>query len=67
MPLAVCLESYFYHHCSAKHSEVWRLATLMEDQKSEIENWDVGAGIYISFYQLKSSLQEDNDTMNEQV
>lgn len=51
---------------SAKHSEVWRLATSMEDHKSEIENWDLGAGIYISFYQLKSSFQEDNDTMNEQ-
>lgn len=39
----------------------------MEAHKSEIENWDLGAGIYISFYQLKSSLQEDMDTMNEMV
>ena len=40
----------------------------MEDHKSEIENWDLGAGIYISFYLLRSSLQEDNDkTMTELV
>lgn len=50
---------------SAKHSEIWRLSTSMEDHKSEIEDWDLGAGIYISFYELKSSLQEDNDTMSE--
>jgi nuclear pore complex protein Nup98-Nup96 len=52
---------------AAKHSEIWRLATSMEDQKSEIENWDLGAGIYISFYLLRSSLQEDNNTMSELV
>lgn len=39
----------------------------MEDHKSEIEDWDLGAGIYISFYVLRSSLQEDNDTMSEMV
>lgn len=50
---------------SAKHTEIWRLATSMEDHKSEIENWDLGAGIYISFYLLRSSLQEDNNAMSE--
>ncbi|KVH90316.1 hypothetical protein Ccrd_007693 [Cynara cardunculus var. scolymus] len=39
---------------SGKHSEIWTLATSMEDHKSEIENWDLGAGIYIS--RLKGSL-----------
>lgn len=39
----------------------------MEDHKSEIEDWDLGAGIYISFYLLRSSLQEDNDAMNQVV
>lgn len=48
---------------SANHSEIWRIATIMEGNKSEIENWDLGAGIYISFYLLRSSLQEDNDPM----
>jgi nuclear pore complex protein Nup98-Nup96 len=39
----------------------------MEDHKSEIENWVLGAGIYISFYLLRTSLQEDNNTMSELV
>ncbi|KAI4325228.1 hypothetical protein MLD38_030645 [Melastoma candidum] len=46
---------------SEKHSEIWRLATLMEEHKSEIENWDFGAGIFISFYSLKSSLKGEDD------
>ncbi|KAE8696141.1 hypothetical protein F3Y22_tig00110676pilonHSYRG00106 [Hibiscus syriacus] len=50
---------------SANDSETWRIATSMENHKSEIENWDLGAGIYISFYVLRSSLQEDNNTMAE--
>ncbi|KAL0441684.1 UNVERIFIED_CONTAM: Nuclear pore complex protein [Sesamum radiatum] len=50
---------------SGKHSEIWRLATSMEDYKSEIEDWDLGAGIYISFYLLRSSMQEDSNTMTE--
>ncbi|KAK8525109.1 hypothetical protein V6N12_029951 [Hibiscus sabdariffa] len=50
---------------SANDSEIWRIATSMENHKSEIENWDLGAGIYISFYVLRSSLQEDNNTMVE--
>ncbi|OMO74197.1 Peptidase S59, nucleoporin [Corchorus olitorius] len=49
---------------SADHSEVWRIATSMEGHKSEIENWDLGAGIYISFFELRSSLV-DNNTMGE--
>ncbi|XP_048129768.1 nuclear pore complex protein NUP96 isoform X2 [Rhodamnia argentea] len=49
---------------SAKNSEIWRLASLMEEHKSEIENWDLGAGIYISFYSIKSALLEDDDSMN---
>lgn len=39
----------------------------MEDHKSEIENWDLGAGIYISFYLLRSSFEEDNVSMSELV
>ncbi|KAL3631789.1 hypothetical protein CASFOL_024773 [Castilleja foliolosa] len=50
---------------SAKHSEVWRLATSMEDHKSVIEDWDLGAGLYISFYLLRSSFQEESNTMTE--
>ena len=48
-------------------SEIWRLATSMEDHKSEIENWDLGAGLYIKYYSLRSSLKEDENSMNERV
>lgn len=47
---------------SAKHSEIWRITSSMEEHKSEIADWDLGAGIYIDFYVIKSSLQDD-DTM----
>ncbi|CAL5190845.1 unnamed protein product [Lathyrus oleraceus] len=49
----------------AKHTEIWRIATSMEDYKSEIENWELGAGIYISFYLLRNSLQGDTNAMTE--
>ncbi|KAK7299835.1 hypothetical protein RJT34_10663 [Clitoria ternatea] len=49
----------------AKHTEIWRIATSMEDHKSEIENWELGAGIYISFYLMRNSLQGDTNTMTE--
>nr|KYP48133.1 Nuclear pore complex protein Nup98-Nup96 [Cajanus cajan] len=49
----------------AKHAEIWRIATSMEDHKSEIENWELGAGIYISFYLMRNSLQGDADAMTE--
>ncbi|XP_077249971.1 SUPPRESSOR OF AUXIN RESISTANCE 3 [Tasmannia lanceolata] len=50
---------------SSKHSEIWTLAVSMEEHKSEIADWDLGAGIYIDFYIIKSSLQEEN-AMSEQ-
>ena len=37
----------------------------MEDHKSEIENWDLGAGIYVSFYSIRSSLPDANNIMSE--
>lgn len=39
----------------------------MEDHKSEIDKWDLGAGLFISFYSLRSSLMEDNNSMSELV
>ncbi|GJQ98748.1 ty3-gypsy retrotransposon protein [Tanacetum coccineum] len=50
-----------------KQSEIWRLAASMEDHKSEIENWALGAEIYIKYYTLRSSLKEDENSMNERV
>ncbi|KAK9080482.1 hypothetical protein SSX86_000240 [Deinandra increscens subsp. villosa] len=52
---------------SGKQSEILRLTACMEDHKSEIENWDLGAGIFLTFYSLKSSLKEDDDPMTELV
>jgi len=45
---------------SFKHSEIWRITSLMEEHKSEIADWDLGAGIYIDFYTIKSSFQVDD-------
>lgn len=39
----------------------------MESHKSEIDNWDLGAGIYITFYLVRSSLMEDDNSMTELV
>ncbi|GKD32439.1 hypothetical protein Tco_1247948, partial [Tanacetum coccineum] len=47
--------------------EIWRLAASMEDHKSEIENWALGAEIYIKYYTLRSSLKEDENSMNERL
>lgn len=52
---------------SGNHSEVWRLATSMEEYKSEIDDWDLGAGIYVSFYVLKSDMKEDDGTKTKPV
>ncbi|XP_031398097.1 uncharacterized protein LOC116208693 [Punica granatum] len=52
---------------TGKHSDIWRLVSLMEDYKSEIENWELGAGIYISFYSIKSSFLDEESRMGEPV
>ncbi|XP_072991843.1 nuclear pore complex protein NUP96 [Typha latifolia] len=44
---------------SSEHSEIWRIASSMEEYKSEIAEWDLGGGIYIDFYIVKNSLQEE--------
>ncbi|KAH0449693.1 hypothetical protein IEQ34_020385 [Dendrobium chrysotoxum] len=46
-------------YLSSKDAEVWRTASIMEEHKLEIADWDVGAGIFIDFYVLRSSLQND--------
>ena len=38
----------------------------MEEHKSEIADWDLGAGIYIDLFLIKSSLQDD-DAMYDMV
>ncbi len=39
----------------------------MEAIKTEIEDWDLGAGIDFSFYLLRNSLQEDINIVTELV
>ncbi|GJU59913.1 hypothetical protein Tco_1237679, partial [Tanacetum coccineum] len=48
-----------------KQSEIWRLAASIEDHKSEIENWALRVEFYIKYYTLRSSLKEDENSMNE--
>ncbi|KAL8161200.1 LOW QUALITY PROTEIN: hypothetical protein V2J09_012689 [Rumex salicifolius] len=49
-------------YLSVNDAEVWRLATSMEEHKSEIDDWDLGAGIYVSFYVLRSDMKDDGGT-----
>lgn len=44
---------------SSEDSEIRRITSIMEQHKSEIADWDIGAGIFIDFYVIRSSLQED--------
>ncbi|XP_020585309.1 nuclear pore complex protein NUP96 [Phalaenopsis equestris] len=46
-------------YLSSKDSEIWSTASIMEEHKLEIADWDIGGGIFIDFYILRSSLQED--------
>ncbi|CAL4920998.1 unnamed protein product [Urochloa decumbens] len=45
---------------SSKHQEIWEITSTLENHKSEIADWDLGAGIYIDFYTLKASMQEES-------
>jgi hypothetical protein len=49
---------------SAKHQEIWDITNVLENHKSEIADWDVGAGIYIDYFIIKNSMQEDS-TMDD--
>ncbi|TVU48240.1 hypothetical protein EJB05_07869 [Eragrostis curvula] len=45
---------------SAKHEEIWNVISALENHKSQIADWDLGAGIYIDYYILKTSMQEES-------
>ncbi|THU66371.1 hypothetical protein C4D60_Mb05t13440 [Musa balbisiana] len=55
---------YDFQFSYAQDEEIWRITSSMEEHKSKIADWDLGAGIYIDFYVLRSSLQEE-DSMGE--
>ncbi|GLJ48858.1 hypothetical protein SUGI_1030380 [Cryptomeria japonica] len=48
--------------CSSQHSEIWKFASFMEGNKLEIADWDLGAGIYMDFYTLRQSFQDNQLT-----
>ncbi|KAL6649303.1 hypothetical protein ACP70R_013527 [Stipagrostis hirtigluma subsp. patula] len=50
---------------SSNHQEIWEITSSLENHKSEIADWDLGAGIYIDYYILKNSMQEES-TMDDQ-
>ncbi|KAL6867200.1 hypothetical protein ACP4OV_015224 [Aristida adscensionis] len=45
---------------SSNHQEIWEITSSLESHKSEIADWDLGAGIYIDYYILKNSMQEES-------
>ncbi|RCV23380.1 hypothetical protein SETIT_5G001700v2 [Setaria italica] len=45
---------------SSHHQEIWEITSALENHKSEIADWDLGAGIYIDFYMIKNSFQEES-------
>eukprot|EP00252_Welwitschia_mirabilis_P018640 TRINITY_DN4144_c0_g1_i1.p1 TRINITY_DN4144_c0_g1~~TRINITY_DN4144_c0_g1_i1.p1 ORF type:complete len:1049 (-),score=219.23 TRINITY_DN4144_c0_g1_i1:149-3295(-) len=51
-------------YCSSERSDILRLATAMELHKSEIADWDLGAGIFIDYYNLRNQLKDNHITSN---
>uniref|UniRef100_A0A0D9Z2Q9 Peptidase S59 domain-containing protein n=1 Tax=Oryza glumipatula TaxID=40148 RepID=A0A0D9Z2Q9_9ORYZ len=49
---------------SSKRQEIWDITSSLEDHKSEIADWELGAGIYIDFFILRNSMQEES-TMDD--
>jgi hypothetical protein len=48
-------------HFAADHSEMWQFASQLEGHLTEVEDWDLGAGIYIEFLTLKSSFMDTSN------
>lgn len=44
---------------SSNHQEIWDITNALENHMSEISDWDLGAGLYIDFYILRNSMQEE--------
>lgn len=54
--LMIVIELWWLCINVVKDLEIWRLVIFMEDYKLEIDDWDLGVGIYIFFYLLRSFL-----------
>jgi nuclear pore complex protein Nup98-Nup96 len=52
---------------TVEHSQVWQVASQLEGHDTEVENWDIGAGLYIEFYTLKTSFVDSFGPVNELV
>lgn len=52
---------------TAEHSDVWRLVSQLEHNKADLENFELGAGIFFDFYNLKTNLSSEDDVMEEMV
>ncbi|GJN08935.1 hypothetical protein PR202_ga26896 [Eleusine coracana subsp. coracana] len=46
------------HWSPAKHQEIWDVISALENHKSQIADWDLGAGIYIDYYILKTQCKK---------
>ncbi|XP_024531189.1 nuclear pore complex protein NUP96 [Selaginella moellendorffii] len=42
---------------NGKKEEIWSYASQMDAHKMEIENWDIGSGLYIDFFTLLGSFE----------
>jgi hypothetical protein len=51
---------FFSIPVSAKHQEIWDVISTLENHRSQIADCDLGAGIYIDYYILKNSMQEES-------
>ncbi|KAM3230827.1 hypothetical protein ACQJBY_061169 [Aegilops geniculata] len=49
---------------SSKHQEIFDITSALENHKSEIADWDVGAAIYIDYFNIKNCMQEES-TMDD--
>jgi nuclear pore complex protein Nup98-Nup96 len=50
---------------TVEHSQVWQVASQLEGHDTEVENWDIGAGLYIEFYTLKTSFVDSFGPVDE--
>lgn len=53
--------------CAAEHSEIWQFASQLDGHLTEVEDWDLGAGIYIDFLTLKNSFVDTLGPIEELV
>lgn len=48
---------------AAEYAEIWQFASQLEGHLTEVEDWDLGAGIYIEFLTLKSSFKDTSNVV----